>query len=255
MAQNAEEPSTPQVGELFEIKSGDRQALIAEKGACLLQVRVAGTNLLSVPDDDGYVGKGSHGQLLVPWPGRIFGGRYSFGGQAHQLPIDDLVSGSAIHGLVRWCPWQLAEHSASAVVLTHRMLARPGYPFNLVLEQSYSWSGAALYMRTTATNIGTRNAPYGFGQHPYFTVGTPVVDEAVLHLPASHYFAPDGPSAAAPKPLPVDGTPYDFRGGVPIGPTRLDITYTGLTRGSDGHSRVVLASPDGAVRITCAYSD
>lgn len=255
MTPNGEEPSTTHVGELFEITSGDRQAVVSEKGACLVQVRVAGTKLLAVPDEDGYVGHGSYGQLLVPWPGRVLGGRYSFGGQAHQLPIDDLVSASAIHGLVRWCPWQLAERSASAVVLTHRLLARPGYPFSLALEQSYSWRDATLQMRTTATNIGARSAPYGFGQHPYFTVGTPIVDKAVLRLPASHYFAPDDLAALAPKPVPVDGTPYDFRVGVPVGPTRLDVTYTGLTRDADGNSRLFLASADGAVRVTCAYSD
>ncbi len=245
--------SSPRAGELFEITHGDRQAVISEQGASLVQVRVAGTDLLWVANQDGYAGNSSHGQLLVPWPGRIPDGRYCFGGCTYQLPIDDLVTNSAIHGLVRWRPWQLAARSTSALKLSHRLLALPGYPFSLALEQSYSWNGPELEMVTTATNLSNRAAPFGFGHHPYFTVGTPSVDDAVLQVPATHYFEPDGWAAPRGPAVPVDGTRYDFRSPVPIGATELDVTYTHLVPDADGCARLSLASPDGALRVTCTY--
>ena len=131
-------------GELIPITEGDRQAVVSEQGASLVQVQVAGTDLLAVATEDGYASNGCHGQLLVPWPGRIPDGRYGYRGETYQLPVDDLVTHSAIHGLVRWCPWQVSDRSASSVTLAHRLLARPGYPFSLALEQSYAWRGPNL---------------------------------------------------------------------------------------------------------------
>jgi aldose 1-epimerase len=242
-------------GELIHIADGDRRAVVSEQGASLVQVEVAGTHLLAVATADGYASNGCHGQLLVPWPGRIPDGQYRYGGEAHQLPVDDLVTHSAIHGLVRWCPWQVSERSASSVTLAHRLLARPGYPFTLALEQSYAWRGPSLEMRTTATNLSDRTAPYGFGHHPYFTVGTPTVDDALLRVPATRYFVTHGFAAPSGQTSPVDGTGYDFHLPVPIGATELDVTLTGLVPDPDGWSRLTLASPDGSLRVTCGYGE
>ena len=57
----------------------------------------------------------------------------------------------------------MTEHGAGAVTLSYKLLALPGYPFSLAIEQSYAWQESRLESCTTATNIGTRTAPFGFG--------------------------------------------------------------------------------------------
>ena len=57
------------------------------------------------------------GQLLAPWPNRIDGGRYAFGGAEFQLALTEPAHGNAIHGLTRWTAWTLVRHDAGSVLL------------------------------------------------------------------------------------------------------------------------------------------
>jgi aldose 1-epimerase len=240
--------------ELIEVASGDHKALIDEQGATLVQVTVAGTQLLAAANPGSYPGTGCHGQLLIPWPGRVPDGRYRFDGEDHQLPINDLVLNSAIHGLVRWLPWRVLEQGPGSVTMGYRLLAMPGYPFSLAIEHAYAWQGDRLEMRATATNIGPRTAPYGYGAHPYFTVGTPTVDDAVLHVPAEKYFVTDDCLKPRLPAVPVEGSPYDFRQPRRIGTLVLDTTYAELPRDQAGRAQVKLSSGDGSLTITCSYA-
>lgn len=242
-------------GELFEIKKGDREAIVAEQGANLFKARWAGTDLLDTVNDDGYTSGGSHGAVLMPWPGRIWKGSYQWDGRNYQLPINEVAEQSAIHGITRWLTWEVSEHVANSVTLSCRMLAMPGYPFPLQLEQSYRLEDNALEVSVTATNIGAQAAPFGYGAHPYFTTGTPTVDESVLHLGAASYFETDRDLRPKVPPLPVGGTPFDFREPTPVGPTKLDVTLTDLARDGQGRATANFRSPDGAISITCKYDE
>ncbi len=51
----------------------------------------------------------SAGQVLAPWPNRIRDGRYTFGGEVHQLALTEPARHNAIHGLVNWERWRLVE--------------------------------------------------------------------------------------------------------------------------------------------------
>jgi aldose 1-epimerase len=70
------------------------------------------------------------------------------------------------------------------VTMALRLLPCPGYPFALELSVRYELDESGLTVTTAATNVGAAAAPYGTGMHPYLTVGTRAVDEAVLLLPA-----------------------------------------------------------------------
>jgi aldose 1-epimerase len=241
--------------ELIEIACGDRKALVDRHGACLVQVSAAGADLLVSPSDESYPRKGADGQLLLPWPGRISDGAYHFDGAEYQLPIDDPTLHSAIHGLVRSVSWQVNEHRAASVTLGYRLLAQAGYPFTLGIEQSYAFREALLEICTTATNIGSRTAPYGYGAHPNFTVGSPTINDALLYLPASDYFLSDWRLDPKLPAIPVEGSPYDFRSPRPIGVIELDTTYTAFTRDEQGTVAVSLSSSDGALTITCTFEE
>src|SRR5262245_454297 len=186
----------------------------------------------------------------MPWPNRIEDGRYEFEGEQHQLRLDEPANHNAIHGLVRWGGWSVAEREPHRAVLRHTLHARPGYPFTLTLEIEYRLSEAGLTVRTTATNSGSRACPFGAGAHPYLRTGTPTVDSATLQVPARTVLE------ASERGIPVgevavDGTEYDFRHPRAIGATRLDHCFTDLERDGDGIARVTVEDPAGGRVSLC----
>ena len=156
-------------GEQIEIVHGDQRAVVVEVGGGLREYTLDGRNVL-----DGYgadeMSSSGRGQVLIPWPNRIQDGRYSFDGQEHQLPLDDVEEQDAIHGLVRWGSWIAGDRAENRVVMEHALHPRPGYPFSLALSVEYLLSDEGLLVRTTATNRGPRPCPYGSGNHPYLAV-------------------------------------------------------------------------------------
>ena len=147
-------------GQFFEIREGDREVIVTEQGANLYRVRWAGTDLLDTVNDDGYTGGGGHGQLLLPWPGRVRNAVYQFEDEHYQLPINDLVHRSAIHGFTHWLAWEVKEHQENKLTLSCLLLAQPGYPFPLLFEQTYHLNGGVLEVSTMATNLGAPNGSY-----------------------------------------------------------------------------------------------
>jgi aldose 1-epimerase len=191
------------------------------------------------------------GQLLIPWPNRIEDGSYEFGGRRHQLPLDEPERQNAIHGLVRWSAWRIAERETDSAALEHVLHPQPGYPFSLALRVEYRLSDDGLTVRTAATNIGAETAPYGMGAHPYLSVDGGLVDVAELKVPAGTVLEANErgiPVGAAP----VEGTDLDFRSARAIGATKLDHGFTALARGPDGLARVALTT-DG--RQTTLWAD
>ncbi len=237
-------------GEQFEIRLGDRRAVVAEVGATLRSFQVAGREFLDTfaPDQ---MSTGGRGQVLMPWPNRLDGGAYDFLGRRHQLPISEPRTNNASHGLVRWRGWTPIERSAARVALGLLLHPQSGYPFTLALEVAYTLTGAGLEVRSTARNLGATPLPFGAGHHPYFTVGTARVDEATLRLPARTYLTtndrliPTGRAAVA-------GGDLDFRDERAIGGARLDTCFTDLIADGDCRTRVTLAAPGGAPRLTIA---
>lgn len=237
-------------GEQFELRLGDQRAVVTEVGATLRSYAVAGHELLDTFAEDQMSG-GGHGQLLTPWPNRIDGGRYTFDSQIHQAPLNEPEKQNAIHGLVRWLNWAPIELDAARITLGLLLHPQPAYPFTLALEMAYQLTAAGLTVRIGARNDGLTALPFGAGQHPYFTVGTPRVDETRLRLPARTYLTtnhrqiPTGRAAVA-------GTALDFGDERPIDSLQLDTCFTDLMPDADGRTRVTLCHPGGAPRLTLA---
>jgi aldose 1-epimerase len=185
------------------------------------------------------------GQVLVPWPNRLDGGRYDFDGRSHQLAVDELAHNNAIHGLVRWASWRVREQAPARVVVEHVLHPLPGYPFALALAIEYALSDLGLSVRTTATNVGDDACPYGAGAHPYLTVAD-TVDDVLLNfagtgrtvLRSDERGLPTGTEA-------VEHTEYDFRKPRQISSITLDHAFTDLARDADGRMRVELQGPGG----------
>jgi aldose 1-epimerase len=233
----------PPSGRQFRISRGDQEVVVTEVGATLRSYLVAGVPLLEGFAESEICHDG-RGQLLLPWPGRLGDGRYSFAGQDHQVPLDEPEFGNAIHGFTRWDNWVAASQSDARLAMRHRLHARPGYPFCLDLTATFELDESGLSVCLSALNTGTIPAPFGAGAHPYFTVGTPQMDSCLLRVPASTYLLMDSRLLPAER-IPVSGTEWDFREGRLMGGTELGSTYTDLVRDPDGLARVTLEAPDG----------
>jgi len=221
--------------------------VVVEVGAGLRAYSVAGRELVDGYGADAMATSG-RGQLLVPWPNRIEDGRYDFEGHAHQLALTEPTAGNAIHGLVRWAAWSVAEHTAERVVLEHVLHPQPGYPFTLALRIEYALSEAGLRVTTTAANAGPDVCPYGAGAHPYVTAGTGTVDAAVLQAPGRTVLHSD--ERGIPSGREEARGEHDYRQPRELGPTRLDHCFTDLERDDDGLARVVLRHPKSASGLT-----
>jgi aldose 1-epimerase len=153
-------------GEQYEIRLGAQVAVVVELGGGLRSYSAGGRDVVDGYGPDEMPSSG-RGQVLIPWPNRLEDGSYEHEGRRHQLPVTEPEQGNAIHGLVRWATWTVAEREPHRVVLEHVLRPRAGYPFWLALAIEYALSEKGLRVRTTATNVGTDACPYGSGAHPH----------------------------------------------------------------------------------------
>jgi aldose 1-epimerase len=162
-------------GEQFELAAGAHRVVVVEVGGGIREWDGA---LLGYGAEE-MCGSG-RGQVLAPWPNRLAGGRYEWDGEELQLPVNEVPTGSAIHGLVRWASWRAVEREEARVLLEHVLHPQPGYPFSVRLRVEYSLGPRGLAVRTQAENVGERPCPFGAGHHPYLRAPTGRVDDIVL---------------------------------------------------------------------------
>ncbi|HWC34851.1 MAG TPA: aldose 1-epimerase family protein [Mycobacteriales bacterium] len=235
-------------GAQYVIRHGEQEAVAVEVGGGLRTYTAAGLDVL-----DGYppdaMCDGARCQTLVPWPNRVQDGRWRWDGADQQLAITEPEQHNAIHGLVRWLAWDLVEHSDSSVTLSCVCAPQPGYPWRLTVTNAWSLDDNGLTVVTTIRNESETVAPVAAGFHPYVTVGTATIDDAVLTLPATTRLL-TGEQQIPVGQEEVAGTAYDFREPRRLGELEVDHTYTGLSRDADGLARLRLAAPGGERAVT-----
>jgi aldose 1-epimerase len=230
-------------GRQHTIVHRDDRATIVEVGGGLRSYVADGRELL-----DGYaedeMATSARGQPLIPWPNRLRDGQYTWDDQAHQAPLSEPAKGNAIHGFVRFANWTCLAQTTSRVDLGHVLRPRPGYPFTLAVRLSYRIGPDGLTITTTASNVGSQALPYASGQHPYLAAPAGLVDESALQAPGATYLPTDARGIPT-QTEPVQGGPYDFRGGRKLGTVELDLAFTNLHRDENGRAWVRLRAPDG----------
>jgi aldose 1-epimerase len=234
-------------GEQYVVSAAGYRAVVAESGATLRVLEHHGRRLVAGFAEDEQASGGS-GQLLLPWPNRIADGRYSFEGRDLQLPITEVARGHASHGLVRWASWRLLEHSEDTVLLGHRLMSRPGYPWTLDLTARYAVSGDGLAVTIGARNLADTVAPFAAGAHPYLRLDAGPVDGWELSVPAATALEVDDRLIPVAR-RPVGGTDLDFRTPRPIGTTVIDTAFTDLDRDASGRAAVTVRGAGGGVQV------
>ncbi|HUN34031.1 MAG TPA: aldose 1-epimerase family protein [Trebonia sp.] len=223
----------PLTGEQYEIRAGDYAATVTALGANLRALSHDGRNLVVTYDPDDLPPHAA-GMLLSPWPNRVDHGTYTFEGATHHLALSEPAISNAIHGLTRFELFTPVAHDASSVTLRSPGHGAQGYPFAVQVDASYSLDAAAgLTVAITATNVGSRPAPWGTAHHPYLTVAAEVIDGCELTLPAGQWLPVDERLIPAGEPRDVAGGELDFRAKREIGKIHLDTAFTDLARDGD----------------------
>lgn len=215
-------------GQQIRLTHNNIQAVITQVGATLRTLEIDGFPVIWGFDANS-ICSGGRGQVLSPWPNRLQDGRYSFADVDARVALDDPEHDCAIHGIVRWVPWEILETSSESVTLAYRLLPQPAYPFALQLMITYSLGDNGLNVRFEARNEGITQLPFGIGFHPYLAVRSGNVDSARLGLPANSRLLlnkrglPIGVES-------VENTSYDFRyGEKAFGPNQLPLrNLTGM---------------------------
>lgn len=182
--------------------------------------------------------KGGQGDVLIPFPGRVAEGRYQFDGQTFQLERNDKEGPNAIHGFVRTLPWRTQQADSNQVtfevLLNAASYASRGYPFSLAIRVAYGLDAQGLLCSFAVQNVGQQAAPVGVGFHPYFTVGTALVDEVESKIPATGYLEFNERLVPTGTVIDAKGGEWDYRGYRRVGNRRFNHCYVGLERDADG---------------------
>lgn len=229
--------------EEFEIGLGGARATIGSVGGSLLNLEIGGRRYAHSHDlRTPWRPVPGAGKVMVPWPNRTAGGRWTFEGQPRQLEITEPERGNAIHGLVSDAPWKVAEQSRSQLTLETTIDASPGWPVPLRTTVRYEVGGWGLRVTHGVHNLGDRTVPFGLGAHPYLVPGEAKLSDCEIKLQASKVMPYDAETMLPTGRLQhVQHTPYDFRRGkllcLVLQDMDLDNTF--------GRCR---ARPDGAIR-------
>lgn len=204
--------------------------------------------------------RGGQGDVLIPFPGRVRDGRYSFDGRQFELECNDKEGPNAIHGFVRSLPWQVQDVHANKVTFEIRIDAETyagrGYPFSLAISVMYDLVVSGLTCTFTVKNEGQQAAPVGVGFHPYFTVGTSKIDEAEVRIPGAAYVEFNERLVPTGRVLSATGTPWDHRRFRKIGQQRFNHCYLQLERDTQGMATASLrhTARDRAIDITMDHA-
>ena len=239
----------PVSGDQVEIRRGDAVARIGQVAAVLRKFSVGGAHFTEVWPDDLVAPMGC-GMVLVPWPNRVAGARWTYQDAVQQLDITEPSKGNASHGLLRNTAYAVLEQTPDAVTLGAAVYPQHGYPFTLDVAVTYALTDSGLTVSFRVYNAGAAAAPFGVGSHPYLRVGdAPAADLTLTVAARTHAVVDD---KAIPVALePVAGTHLDLAGGVRVGDLRADACLTDLAS-SGGLVEHRLTAPDGSSLVVWA---
>lgn len=214
-------------GQEITIKSGDYQARIVTAGAGLAALTHQGVDIV-LPHSVDEVAIGYQGKTLLPWPNRIFDGRYTWQGQEFEVPVNDTTYNSALHGLLMWTDWNIIHSDSDSTTLGVTLPAQPSYPWILQCWVTYAiHADTGLSISVGAKNLSTQPAPFGISHHPYLTIDQKDNAGFIVSVPANSVLGA-GEDKRPSGIVPVADTGLDLRKPVVIGDRQIDHAFTDL---------------------------
>ena len=234
-------------GEQHHLRSegplGPVTATVVELAAGIRSLTVGGVDLVQDYAADSLPSWGS-GIVLVPWPNRVAGARWTHDGAAQQLDITEPSRGNAIHGLLRNTGYRVTDRSDDAITLAAPVFPQHGYPFHLDTSVRYALAEDGITVTHGIHNAGDRPAPVGIGAHPFLRVGEVPMRDLTVTVRASTSFEVDDRMIPVAE-HPVAGTESDLSSGRALAGASLDTAF-GDVELVEGVARHRLTAPGGA---------
>lgn len=244
---------------LFILKNKDIQVAITNYGA-----RIVG---LLVPDKTGrqtdvVPGFGSvaayqkahepfYGPIVGRFGNRIAKGRFTLDGKTYQTELNN--NGNTLHsgpGGFHTRVWDAKQTGDNTLELTYVSKdGEGGFPGTVTTKVTYSLTDdKALKLDYSATT--DKATPYNPTSHGFFNLnGSGTINNHVLMIDADRYSVVDKGLIPQGEPVPVAGTPFDFRKPTAIG-ARVDEKNEQLTFGGGyDHNWVLSAARLNAARL------
>lgn len=107
--------------------------------------------------------------VMLPWTNRVKDASFAFGGASHALTPNH-SDGTAIHGVGRDLPWEIADRSpiTARLTLDSRNRDEVACPFDFGAVQRFEIGPRSVEIDLSVTNLGQTPMPAGCGHHPYF---------------------------------------------------------------------------------------
>jgi aldose 1-epimerase len=227
---------------LEDADAGSSARVLADYGfnCYSLRSRMAGAEVEVMRTQDHFADQPSRASgngtpILFPFPNRIRGGRFEFGGKQYELPRNERGV-NAIHGLVIDRRWRAAvPNPRNASVTGQFQLSRDAadlqalWPSDFLIEITYTLDANRLTSRVRITNPDSSPLPFGFGTHPYFRF--PIVPQrdgrecAVVAPVAQQWELQDLIPTGRRLPVP---TSTGLDGRRPFSELKFDDVFTGL---------------------------
>ncbi len=180
---------------VIDLDHGGRLASLVAHGYELLVTRS------DSPTSDDPLSWGAY--PMVPWAGRVDGGRFRFGDTDHQLPIN--LAPHAIHGTGFSARCEVIDDSTIALRF------RPPWPFAGTVIQSFALE--AEHLETTMTVTADDPMPLLVGWHPWFRrrldTGQGPSREAELDFGSPPMYELDGRAIPTGRLVPCPPGPWD----------------------------------------------
>ncbi|WP_158865449.1 aldose 1-epimerase family protein [Leifsonia sp. AG29] len=212
---------TAATGDQYELEFGDLTATITQVAAGIRTLRFGDADLVEPYPADAPTPSGD-GIVLVPWPNRVKDGTWQLDGATQRLALTEPASGNAIHGLLRYRPYELVERTEASVTQSAAIYPELGYPFQLDTTVTHELDTEGLRVTHTITNAGSRKAPVAIGAHPYLRIGDVPPEELTLTVRARlHFETDDRQNVVGTAPV-EPGGPLDLSSGRRVSDLQLD---------------------------------
>ncbi|GAB3344049.1 aldose 1-epimerase [Marilutibacter aestuarii] len=187
-------------GPLCRLRHGPLEvALAPEAGGRLAQIRFAGVDWLLGPEEaPATIAWGCY--PMLPWAGRLRGGRFELGGRSHQLRRN--FGAHAIHGIGYSRPWEVGARDPRQARLSLSLPRDDYWPFGGIATQSVTLGDASLQL-ALSVQAGDHAMPVTLGWHPWFRK-----PERLLFAPEAMYPRDASGITTAPPGAPGLG-PWD----------------------------------------------
>ena len=214
---------------LYFLKNGNIQAAITNYGGRIVGLCTPDRSgkmadlVLVFSSIDGYLNAKEvfHGALIGRVANRIAKGKFSLDGKEFILPLNNGVNhlhggSGGFHNVV----WNVKSACDSSIVLGYMSKdGEMGYPGNLNVEVRYLLTSKNELIITYKA-VTDKRTPVNLTNHAFWNLageGNGTINHHILKINADKYTPVDSTRIPLAGNDPVEGTPFDFRIGKPIG--------------------------------------